>query len=131
MGRREGEMATEAKYLLRHAQDASRRGPAIAVAMGRVLFLGVALLVMTVGTLAARSRLPTADKNPNTWHTAKISRMAECGSDEAKSPQIDVGRWIPPNVIPQPRAYSPAPDIGLPNLIGASPQHALRAPPQG
>jgi len=131
MGQHLAGQPIEINRMLRRAQDASCRGTAIAAAVGRALFVGIAILVITVGTLSARSRLPTEGQSTNTWHTAKITRMAEFGSDRASSPQIEDGRSNPPKVIPQPRAYSPIPELALPNLTDASPQHALRAPPRG
>ena len=49
-----------------------------------MLLGGVAVLVMTVGTLAARSRLPTEGETSNTWHTAKVTRITEAGRDTTK-----------------------------------------------
>jgi hypothetical protein len=122
-------MSTEVNRLLRHFQDGSRRGPAIAAAKGRVLFVGVAVLVMTVGTLAARSRLSTEGETTNTWHTAKVTRMTEPGRDATKSVLNDNSWPVRINITSQPIAYFPAPEIVFPTLADTSPQHGLRAPP--
>src|SRR5208282_3273832 len=100
-------MPIEVNRLVRHIHYASRRGTALAAAAGRLLFVGIAILIVTLGTLSARSRLPTQGQNTDTWHTAKITRMAKCGSEEAKSPQSNDSLSNPPKVVLHPRAYSP------------------------
>jgi hypothetical protein len=124
-------MLTEVNRLLRHVQNGSCRVPAIAAAKGRVLFVGVAVLVMTVGTLAARSRLPTEGESSNTWHTAKVTRITEPGRDATKSVPNDNSwpAWI--NIPSQPITYFPAPEIVFSTLAETPPQHGLRAPPLG
>ena len=125
-----GMLTEEVNRLLRHVQNGSRQVPAIAAAKGRVLFVGVAVLVMTVGTLAARSRLPTEGETSNTWHTAKVTRITEAGRDATKSVRNDNSWPVRINITSQPITYFPAPEIVFPTLADTSPQHGLRAPPR-
>ena len=114
--------------LIRPLPDVSCRGTEVAAALGRLLYAGIVVLVVTVGTLAAGSRLPTFGQYASTWHTAKIARVAENDNDEAAPLQIEDFWSYPRDVIPEPRPYSLAPN--LPNLTGAFPQQVLRVPPR-
>jgi hypothetical protein len=98
--------------------------------MGRLLLAAIAVLLLTVGTLATRARLPNEGAKSNTWHTAKITRMLECGSDEVRSPQVKKTPSYPPKVTIRLTEYVPAETVSFPNLTTAFPQHVLRAPPQ-
>ena len=102
----------------------------MAAAMSRVLFAVIAVLLMTVGTLATRARLPNEGAKSNTWHTAKITRIVECGCDEARSPQVAKTTRYTPKLTVWPKSYVPAAAVAFPNLTGAFLEHVLRAPPQ-
>jgi hypothetical protein len=115
--------------LLRSFRNASRQGRSVAGMMGRLFITGVALLVVSVGTLAAGSRLPSTSRGSSTWHTAKIARMAEKGDDTARSVRAEEARSYPPDAIPQPRVSFPTDDYFVPTLNEVWPQHAFRAPP--
>lgn len=122
-----GSRSTGVIDLIRNLPDVSRRGGEVVAAMGRLVFPGTMLLVLAIATLAAGSRLPTDGQYTSTWHTTKIARMAEHENGEVEPLQMEDVRPDRRNAILQPRTYSPAPN--LPNLIGAFPQDALRAPP--
>jgi hypothetical protein len=99
-----------------------------------VLFAAIAVLVVTVGTLAAGSRLLTGNSNTNAWHTSKIARMAasegesERESERTGSLQTERYRLAGPEIRFKPQAYSPSSNPLT--HTGAFPQQVLRAPPR-
>ena len=125
----------EVKSLLRNARNAARRGSCIAKALGRVVFVAVALLVVTVGTLATESRLYTTGRNSTSWHTSKSSRMAECGGEKLAPAQTDDARSFAPfapfHQTEKIAFYriSPIIVVPLPEIAGVPQSHGLRAPP--
>jgi len=98
--------------------------------MGRVLFAAIALLVVTVGTLAAGSRLPTGASNTNAWHTAKLARMVGSASESERTESLQTERFCfaRPEIRFKPRAYFPSSNPLT--HTGAFPQQTLRAPPR-
>ena len=125
-----GRSLTKEDGLLRLVRSAARQGGAIATAMGRLLVVAVGLLILTVGVLAAESRIPQAYQNTGLRHTSKISRMTECGGEELPPRPIAESRPAPPVVVPV-IAHSFSPAVILPEFTGVSRAHGLRAPPIG
>lgn len=114
--------------MVRYLREVSFRGTAVATAVGRLLFAVIAVLIVTVGTVTAGSRLPTVGRCSASWHTAKIVRMTQKGGDEAETLQVETVCSCPREVTAQPKPYPAGPS--LPTLTGAFPQDALRAPPR-
>ena len=118
--------------LLRSARCAARRGNCIATAVADVIFVAIAILIVTVGVLATESRIYTPGQNPTTWHTSKSSRMAECGGDKLSPAQTDDSRPAPPVKATETAvSYFLFPlELPLPKLVGVPQAHGLRAPPR-
>jgi hypothetical protein len=98
--------------------------------MGGTVFVAIALLIVTVGVLATESRLPNSGQNTTSWHTSKVSRMAECGGDELAPVQTDDSRPAPPVMTLEVIHYFSPMEFPLPELAGAPRAHGLRAPPR-
>jgi hypothetical protein len=96
--------------------------------MGRVVFVAVALLIVTIGTLATETRIPQATQDTSLRHTSKISRMMECGGDEMPPPLIAESRSALPSATPHP-SHDYSYDVVFPEFTGVPQAHGLRAPP--
>ena len=117
--------------MLRMARGVSRKGCLIAAAAREILFVAIALLIVTVGVLATASRMHLS-RQGSTWQTAMSSRMVECGSNDLAPAQTDDSRPSPPAEMMQATfRYFPSIPIEdlLPELSGAPQAHGLRAPP--
>ena len=126
----QGLMPAGVNGLLRIARSAVRRGTSIATVIGRIVFVAIALLIVTVGVLATESRLPNPTQNTTAWHMSKSSRMAECGGDELVPVQTDDSRPAPPIITTAVTHYFLPIELPLQELAGAPQAHGLRAPPR-
>ena len=112
---------------------AARRSSCIAQALGKIVFVAVALLVVTVGTLATESRLPTAGRYSSSWHISKSSRMAECGGEKLAPAQTEDAQPSTPVVTPDILNLSITRTASIvlpvPEIAGVPQSHGLRAPP--
>lgn len=122
-------MPVEENNLLRRTWCATRRRNSIAQAASGNALVAIALLIVTVGVLAIRSRVVTAGQNTASWHTSKSSRMVECGGEELTPAPREDTRPLP--LLPQlePTHYLSPRELPLPELIGVFPAHGFRAPP--
>lgn len=118
----------EENGLFRFVRSAARRSGPVATAMGRTIFVTVALLIVTVGVLATETRIPQATQDTSLRHTSKSSRMTECGGDEMPPPLVAESRSAPPRATPH-TFHDNSFDVVFPEFSGAPQAHGLRAPP--
>jgi hypothetical protein len=114
--------------VIRHLREVSCRGTAAATVAGRMLAVGIVVLIVTVGTLAAGSRLPTIGRYANTRHTVTTVRLAKTDREEADALAAEDFCAYPRDAISERPAYRRA--SPPPPLTGAFPPNCLRAPPQ-
>lgn len=128
------EITPEVMRLLRNARKAARGGSCIAKAVGRIVFVAIALLVVTVGTLATESRLPLGGRYSSSWHVSKSSRMAEFGGEKLAPVQSEDAQPSAPIVQTETFSLSfcrrPSLPLAVPESISIPESHGLRAPPQ-
>ena len=124
-------MPTGVTNLFRNARCLARRGGAIATAAAKLLFVAIAILVVTVGVLATESRLPNAGLKSSSWYASKSSRMAECGGDELVPVETDDTRPTPRVVTTEApiHCWLVPIELPLPELVGVPQAHGLRSPP--
>ncbi len=115
--------------MVRFVRCAARRQNSLAGAIGSIIFVAIALLIVTVGFLATESSLPRTAQDTASWHTRKVGRMAECGGDEFVPAQIEESRLAAPIVTPVTTHYFSPIEFVQPELVGVSQAHGLRAPP--
>jgi hypothetical protein len=94
-----------------------------------MIFVAIALLIVTVGVLETESRLPNAGQNSASWHTSKVSRVAHCSGDELAPVQINDSRPAPAIVTVEVIHHFFPLEFVLPELASAPQAHGLRAPP--
>ena len=120
---------TEEGDLSRFVHSAARAGNSVATVMGRVLFVGIALLIVTVGVLSTESNVPRPVQSASSWHTSKISRMAEGAGDEFAPPAADASAPAPSLAVTSiEKEFFPT-EFVFPEIAGAPRAHGLRAPP--
>lgn len=117
--------------LFRNVRCAARRGSAIATAAAELVFVAIAVLVVTVGVLATESRLPNPGLKTSSWYASKSSRMAECGGDELVPVETDDTRSTPRLVTMEAplHCWLVPIELPLPELVGVPQAHGLRSPP--
>jgi len=111
---------------MEYRREASRKGPRVAIS--RVISAVMALLVLTIGTVAGGPGISFRSYQCKTFHTIRTIRIPENCVDHAESPEVCDVCPTPHSVTEQSQSYFPTPD--LPKFNGAISQQSLRAPPQ-
>jgi hypothetical protein len=97
--------------------------------MGRIIFVAIALLIVSVSVLATESRVWRAQRDTASWHTSKVSRMVQSGGDELVPVAIDDYRPAPRIVVVAVVYNLPPMKFDLQEVAGVPQSHGLRAPP--
>lgn len=118
--------------LLRIARRAASRGTRIAVTIGNVVVVAIALLIVTIGVLVTGPRLHGIRDNTTSWHIAKSSRMEAAGSDDLKpalSLESQSSRPFTTTELILHDSLLPPAAVFNPKAAGEVRTHGLRAPP--